>query len=226
MRVAMFSTKPYDRRSFDARNGPFGHELHYSRAAARRGYGGAGARLPRRLPVRQRRLRRARRWTLLADGGTRLVALRCAGFNNVDLAAAARLGHPRRARAGLLAPRGGRVHGRHDPDPQPPDPPRLQPHPREQFRARRPARLRSASARPWASSAPARSAPWSRAPCKLGFGCEVLAHDVAAGPRARSPRRPLLSSRTSSPPAPTSSPCTARSRPQTRHIINARSIAR
>ena len=28
----------------------------------------------------------------LADGGTQLVALRCAGFNNVDLAAAARLG--------------------------------------------------------------------------------------------------------------------------------------
>ena len=26
---------------------------------------------------------------LLAEGGTRLVALRCAGFNNVDLAAAA-----------------------------------------------------------------------------------------------------------------------------------------
>ena len=25
MRVAMFSTKPYDRRSFEARNGPFGH---------------------------------------------------------------------------------------------------------------------------------------------------------------------------------------------------------
>ena len=30
----------------------------------------------------------------LASGGTRLVALRCAGFNNVDLAAAARLGIP------------------------------------------------------------------------------------------------------------------------------------
>ena len=39
-------------------------------------------------------LRTRQRWTLLAGGGTRLVALRCAGFNNVDLAAAARLGIP------------------------------------------------------------------------------------------------------------------------------------
>ena len=29
MRVAMFSTKPYDRRSFEARNAEFGHELHF-----------------------------------------------------------------------------------------------------------------------------------------------------------------------------------------------------
>ena len=52
--------------------------------------------------------------------------------------------HPRRARAGLFAARRGRVHGRPDPDPEPADPPRLQPHPREQFRARRPAGLRPA----------------------------------------------------------------------------------
>ena len=29
MRVAMFSSKPYDRRSFEERNGDFGHELHF-----------------------------------------------------------------------------------------------------------------------------------------------------------------------------------------------------
>ena len=29
MRVAMFSTKPYDRRSFEARRASFGHEIHY-----------------------------------------------------------------------------------------------------------------------------------------------------------------------------------------------------
>lgn len=29
MRVAMFSAKPYDRRSFEERNAPHGHEITY-----------------------------------------------------------------------------------------------------------------------------------------------------------------------------------------------------
>ena len=45
---------------------------------------------------------------------------------------------------------------------------------------------------------------------RLGFGCEVLAHDIAADPELAASGVPYLPSWTSSRPAPTSSPCTAR----------------
>jgi len=87
MRVAMFSTKPYDRRSFEERNGRGHHDfawleprLSLETAALADGFDAvclfvnddANARVIARL----------------AQGGVRLIALRCAGFNNVDLAAA------------------------------------------------------------------------------------------------------------------------------------------
>jgi D-lactate dehydrogenase len=89
MRIAMFSTKPYDRRSFEA-VGPR-HEIRYlePRLAPETAPLAAGAEAicafvndDLSAPVLE----------ALAAGGTRLVLLRCAGFNNVDLAAAARLG--------------------------------------------------------------------------------------------------------------------------------------
>lgn len=87
MRVAMFSTKPYDRRSFEERNAPHGHEITY---------------LEPRLSVQTVSLAggfpaiclfvndeaNADVIARLAEGGTKLIALRCAGYNNVDLAAA------------------------------------------------------------------------------------------------------------------------------------------
>lgn len=92
MRVAMFSTKPYDRRSFDEANGTphidstgldfawLEPRLSAETAPLAAGFEAvclfvndeAGAEVIR----------------VLAAGGTRLIALRCAGFNNVDLAAA------------------------------------------------------------------------------------------------------------------------------------------
>ena len=45
---------------------------------------------------------------------------------------------------------------------------------------------------------------------KLGFGCEVLAHDIAVGPGDSKPSASPMSSRPNSSPAPKSSPCTAR----------------
>ena len=93
MRVAMFSSKPYDRRSFDARNATYGHELHFLEPRL----GPDTAALARDFPavcLFVNDSADAATLDLLADGGTRLVALRCAGFNNVDLAAAARLGIP------------------------------------------------------------------------------------------------------------------------------------
>lgn len=93
MKVIVFSTKSYDRSFLEAANreAASGHvfEFHESRlgpetATLARGGEAICAFVNDRLD----------RMTLaaLAEGGTRLVALRSAGFNNVDLAAARELG--------------------------------------------------------------------------------------------------------------------------------------
>jgi D-lactate dehydrogenase len=90
-RIALYSAKPYDRRSFDAADG--GDDVHVEYHDARLdehtiGYAN-GAEVvcvfvndEVSAPVLE----------ALAAGGTTCVALRCAGFNNVDLGAAERLG--------------------------------------------------------------------------------------------------------------------------------------
>ena len=91
MRVVMFSTKPYDRHSFAERNGPFGHRLHYREPRL----GEETATLAVGFPavcLFVNDICDATVLEMLAAGGTRLVALRCAGFNNVDLVAAGALG--------------------------------------------------------------------------------------------------------------------------------------
>jgi D-lactate dehydrogenase len=91
MRIAFYSAKPYDRRFFDAANRPHGHEIDYleTRLTA------ATARLARDSAVVcafvNDRLD-APVLEALAAGGTRLIALRSAGYNHVDLPAARRLG--------------------------------------------------------------------------------------------------------------------------------------
>ncbi len=91
MRIAFFSTKPYDRRFFEAANADSTHELVF---------------LFPRLTAETARLAddvdavcvfvndELGRPTLeqLAEQGVKLIALRCAGFNNVDVPAAAELG--------------------------------------------------------------------------------------------------------------------------------------
>lgn len=91
MRVAIFGTKPYDRQFLTAANAAHDHELHFfeprldiTTAALADGFPAICAFVNDRLDAAV--LER------LAEGGTRLVALRCAGFNNVDLRAAERLG--------------------------------------------------------------------------------------------------------------------------------------
>ena len=91
MRTAVFSAKPYDVRFLTAANEGLGHELHFleprlmkETAALASGFPAICAFVNDQLDVNV--LER------LAAGGTRLVALRSAGFNNVDLPAAARLG--------------------------------------------------------------------------------------------------------------------------------------
>src|SRR5215207_1071600 len=83
-RVAMFSTKPYDRHSFEAANAAHGHALTFleprltaDTAVLARGAEAVCAFVNDDLsaPVVE----------ALAVGGTRLIALRCAGFNKLDL---------------------------------------------------------------------------------------------------------------------------------------------
>lgn len=93
MRVAMFSTKPYDRRSFLAHNEAFGHDLHFLEPRLSPETAPLAAGFPA-VCLFVNDLADAATLEILARGGTRLVALRCAGFNNVDLSAAERLGMP------------------------------------------------------------------------------------------------------------------------------------
>lgn len=87
MRIAVFSAKAYDRRFLDEANGAFGHQIDYFEArldvhtaALAKGYPAVCVFVNDRLDAETLRA--------LAAGDVRTVALRCAGYNNVDLAAA------------------------------------------------------------------------------------------------------------------------------------------
>ncbi|MDY0169879.1 MAG: 2-hydroxyacid dehydrogenase [Thermoguttaceae bacterium] len=90
MKVAIFSTKPYDREFLEEANRTAEHELvfHESRLSARtcrlaEGFPAVCAFVNDELD--------AGVLLTLSRQGTRLVAMRCAGFNNVDLRAAEQL---------------------------------------------------------------------------------------------------------------------------------------
>lgn len=90
-KMAVFNTKPYVKRFFRRANERFGHELTYFEprlsertASLARGFDA--------VCIFVNDAADAPVLTRLAEAGVRLVALRCAGFNNVDLAAAERLG--------------------------------------------------------------------------------------------------------------------------------------
>lgn len=91
MRVAIFSAKPYDRASLDAANADGRHQLTYfdSRLGAATAVLAAGAEAVCAFvsdSLDRDTLRK------LAEQGTRLIALRSAGYNHVDLKAAEALG--------------------------------------------------------------------------------------------------------------------------------------
>jgi D-lactate dehydrogenase len=91
MRIAVFSTKPYDRQFLDAANAAEGHELQYFEAALGLESVGLAANFEA-VCIFVNDVANAGVLEALRAGGTALVALRCTGFNNVDLEAAARLG--------------------------------------------------------------------------------------------------------------------------------------
>ncbi len=91
MNIAVFSTKKYDKQFLDSANKKASHSLHYFEtplnrltAGAAKGYECVSAFVNDKLD----------RETLeiLSSGATRLIALRCAGFNNLDVEAARELG--------------------------------------------------------------------------------------------------------------------------------------
>jgi len=91
MRVAFFNTHPFDRQFFDSANLDHRHELHYIEArltsatsALAQGYPAVCAFVNDQLD--------ATVLSSLAAGGTRMIALRSAGFNHVDLTRARELG--------------------------------------------------------------------------------------------------------------------------------------
>lgn len=91
MRVAVFSTKRYDRDSLSAANQAAGHELEFLETRLTAETASIAARYPAICVFVNDRVDAAV-LQALAGGETRLIALRCAGFNNVDLETARRLG--------------------------------------------------------------------------------------------------------------------------------------
>ena len=89
--VAVFSAKAYDRQFLDAANGDGICRLHYFEAALDADTVGLAAGHAV-VCVFVNDVADAGVLTTLAQGGTRLLALRCTGFNNVDLAAARAVG--------------------------------------------------------------------------------------------------------------------------------------
>ncbi|MEX2642101.1 MAG: 2-hydroxyacid dehydrogenase [Acetobacterales bacterium] len=91
MHVAVFNSKPYDREFLEAANGDTGHRLTFlePRLSAETA---ALADEAEAVCLFVNDLADAEVLTRLSRQGVRLAALRCAGFNNVDLAAARELG--------------------------------------------------------------------------------------------------------------------------------------
>ena len=86
-KIAFFDTKPYDRRSFDRVNAEFGFDITYFEERLH----GETATLAAGFPMLCAFVNDVIDRTVvesLAHQGTQLVALRCAGYNNVDFKAA------------------------------------------------------------------------------------------------------------------------------------------
>ncbi|MFN7135259.1 MAG: 2-hydroxyacid dehydrogenase, partial [Myxococcales bacterium] len=91
MKIAVFDTHRFDREALELANAQFGHALTFFEPRLNRDTARLAAGFEAVCPFVNDRLDEAC-LTQLASGGVKLVALRSAGFNNVDLQAAERLG--------------------------------------------------------------------------------------------------------------------------------------
>lgn len=90
MKVAVFSTKPYDRQFLMAANSNGDHELTFFEARLTPETASLAAKFPVVCAFIHDQLNQET-LSKIAASGTQLIALRAAGFNNVDLKAAAEL---------------------------------------------------------------------------------------------------------------------------------------
>lgn len=91
MKIAVFSAKSYDREFLTAANVHAGHELRFIEARLNM-ESAVLAKGHEAVCIFVNDVADAAVLKTLAEAGTRLIALRCTGFNNVDLQAAADLG--------------------------------------------------------------------------------------------------------------------------------------
>jgi D-lactate dehydrogenase len=91
MRVACFSSKSYDRQSFEPVNSKYNYDLIFLEPRLTAQTASFATGFPA-VCVFINGTINAEVLSILAANGTKLIALRCAGFNNVDLEAAAELG--------------------------------------------------------------------------------------------------------------------------------------
>lgn len=90
MRVAVFSTKPYDERFLSQANAQHSHDLHFFESRLTYKTASLAAMCPA-VCVFVNDVLDERVLRYLEQEGVRLIALRCAGFNNVNLEAAFKL---------------------------------------------------------------------------------------------------------------------------------------
>ena len=91
MKIAVFSTKKYDRHFFETVNANYNYELVFFKPRLSESTAVLASGCPGVCVFVNDQLDRQTLKTL-ARNGTRLIALRCAGYNNVDLKAATELG--------------------------------------------------------------------------------------------------------------------------------------
>jgi D-lactate dehydrogenase len=91
MKVAVFSTKSYDRTFLETANAEYGHELVFFEPRLTCETSVLSTDFPAVCVFVNDQLDR-KTLTCLAERGTKLIALRAAGYNNVDINAAAELG--------------------------------------------------------------------------------------------------------------------------------------
>jgi D-lactate dehydrogenase len=91
MRVAMFSVHAFDREFFDASNAEYRHDLHYLDARLTPATASLASGFPAVCAFVNDQLD-AEVLSRLSAGGTRIIALRSAGFNHVDVRKAQELG--------------------------------------------------------------------------------------------------------------------------------------